>query len=223
VADKGAPDLGPELVSGAIEAMFDLAVTPDDRAGVLTVGQLQALVLRRVRLRAGPSTTAMAFYRLRRTLQPQGQPALAVTTLTRSLFSGSARNFRRRLLAETGLEIPGMAATSLSLAGYALFLVAFCAGVLALFQQNLRTGIYALAGLALSIALIRLDPQSVPGEFKTLGQFAQHTATLNFQKMAKGGAEVTDEAVWQALRLALADAAGVAPDQITRATALAPD
>lgn len=200
--------------------MFDLALTPDDVAGVRTAGQLSELVLRRVRLKPGPSTTAMAFYRLRRVLQPQGQPALAVTTQTRSLVNGSARNFRQRLLADTGLEIPGMAATTLSLAGYALFLVAFCAGGLALFQQTLQTGLYALAGLALSIALIRLDPQSVPGEFKTLGQFAQHTATLNFQKMAKGGAEVTEEAVWDALRLALADAAGVAPEQITRATPL---
>jgi hypothetical protein len=189
----------------AVEAMFDLRLDPEAVSRMATVGDLYDWLLTRIRTRPGSCATSMAFYRLRRALQPQGQPRLAPDAPLKSLVVGSPRKFRERLGAETGLEIPAMGGTFLSLAGYTLFLVAFLAGGLAVFRSDLPMGLYAIAGLVLSVLLIHFDPQAVPGEFKTLGLFAQHTATLNFSKMAKGGAQVTEQSVWDALCLALAD------------------
>lgn len=204
----------------AVEAIFDFRLDPAEVATMTTVGGLYDVVLRKIRLQPGACATSMAFYRLRRALQPPGQPRLAPDSLLKPLVGGGARAFRQRLITETGLEIPDMAGTFLTLAGYALFLVAFFAGGLAVFRSDLQTACFAAAGLVLSVLLIRFDPQTVPGEFKTLGLFAQHAATLNFSKMAKGGAQVTEQSVWDALVFALADHSELPREQISRDTRL---
>jgi hypothetical protein len=148
-----------------VEAMFDLRLDPEAVSRMTTVGDLYDGLLSRIRARPGSCATSMAFYRLRRALQPKGVDGLAPAALLKPLVVGSPRKFRERLVAETGLEIPAMGATFLSLAGYTLFLAALLAGGLAIFRSDIPMGLYAAAGLALSVMLIRFDPQAVPAEF----------------------------------------------------------
>ncbi len=216
------PDCGDIDAAEALEAAFGIELPDAEVQELQTVGELYELILKKVRLQPGPCGTSMAFYRLRRALQPEEQLKLSVDAPLKPLQRGGARALRDQLVSATGLELPAMAPTAIGLFGYGLWLGAFCASVVALFHWNLILGLWAISGIALGSLLLRFDPQRLPARVQTLGQLAQATAATSFKKLSESGAGATEASVWEALTFVLTQHSDLPRENMARETTFFP-
>ena len=210
---------GAELV-WRLEELFDVTVSNDEAADLRTVGQFYDLLLEKVPSNADDRKcrSAMAFFRLRRSLQAHGNgDRLTPYSNLRFLERGRTRNSLRMLECETGLHMPK---TELTRIGHIAAFVGFAMALAGVFLPNpgLESVVLGvLAGWAVAAIVYKLDPGRLPGNCETLGGLARVVAFENFGRLARMGARHTREDTWQILLEALSSYA-LPKSEITRET-----
>jgi hypothetical protein len=206
----------------SLERIFDIKVSIEEAARVITVGDFYDLLLRKIIPNEADRkcATAMTFYRLRDALKQLGYgakltPASSVLFLER----GRTKSNLKRLEKQSGLQMPEAAPTRSSSLPALACLLATTAGVF-----SLQPGILsALAGLliGLLVALVavvvvsNIDPGKLP--CVTLAELTKMTAPLNYGRLVKMGARHRKEDIWEHLVEALSRY-GLPKSEITHET-----
>jgi hypothetical protein len=189
----------------AIEAAFGVCLTREEAERCVTVGDMHAVLLSKVRhveRGALPCPTATAFRRLRRAiekLQP-GQVVRPDTEIVTLLAGGGAGRRWRRLQLETGLRLPSAGSGS-------FLLLMACIGTP--FFAYPFVGWLSSLGLLLSIPLAfflndRL-PISPPSRYDTVGDLARAAAGLNISSLSWPAGAMRTRDVWSALEAIIRD------------------
>ncbi|MDX2238537.1 MAG: hypothetical protein NW203_13325 [Hyphomonadaceae bacterium] len=207
-----------------IESAFGLRLSDEEAALVRTMGDLHTLLMRRI----GPSEgetclTTMAFLRLRRALSPIAPNIrLRPSTLLSELPTTSPRALYGSVQLENELRLPALAMGSLTSVGGVLLLSLFALPpILAIFRASwLEIGGVVLGVIALIWVLQRLDPLRFPRDCKTLGDLSRAVAAHNAGALARQGAKLDSEAIWQSLVQIATQYASTPKPDISRETTI---
>ncbi|PWR24518.1 hypothetical protein [Zavarzinia aquatilis] len=205
---------------GDIEAAFDTHLTPAELRQSFTMGDLQDRLVARLPAEAERGKgcpTAIAFWRLRAALRPH-VPGL---TLRPSTPIGALRHLshvrlRRVIEADTGFALPPPEITMGFLLGWLALLIAVPGGT---YQAGLSGGLAFALALAI-LALPRLWPHRLPGRIVTLGDLARDVADRNPVRLARLGARLDEQAIWNRLCVIASDYGDVPAADIARHTRL---
>lgn len=206
-----------------LEGAFSVGISDSEAAACWTVGDLYDLLGRKIAderaaVRCG---TAMAFYRLRRTLRALGvQGRLEPATPVAVLASVPSRVLFRDLRRSTGLHAPDGRLTWIGRIGVLLIAAALLMSVLAVAVVP-QLLLWSPLTFATGWLLVRRDPRRMPADCRTLGDLARRLAALNFIRLRDEGARVRDRDLWDALVEVLMRFGSITPrSAITRETRL---
>jgi hypothetical protein len=206
-----------------LEAVFDIALSPAETLPLVTVGDVEALLLRRLpESEAGRKcASAMAFYRLRGALERLGHggrpvPAAPLSSLVR----GRVRAKLKRVERESGLRLPAAPATRLGCLVACAGFVATMAGAFWLLAVVPALIVGGAQGLFVACVMLRfMDPGQLPVSCATLASLARAAAVLNHGQLIRAGARHRAEDVWATLLEVLSNYA-LPKAEITRKTYL---
>ena len=206
-----------------LQAVFDIAFSPEEAWTLVTVGDVEALLLRRIPANEADRkcASAMTCYRLRAALARLGHgerlaPAAALPGLAR----GRVRAKLKQLERESGLRLPVAPATRLGCLVACAGFIAMTVG--ALWLQPAFPALIVGGALGLFIALIMLrfiDPGQLPDSCATLAGLARAAAVLNHGRLIRAGARHRAEDIWATL-LEVLSIYEVLKAEITRETYL---
>jgi hypothetical protein len=211
-----------ELVQD-LEASFGVHLPPPEIQTWYFVGD----IYRSLVLRLGPATEGgtanaaiLAFYYLRRGIRALGREIdLTPATPLWQLERFQVRRFLKLLAAETGLKMPEADGSWIGWAAIIGCLIA-AAGWLFGIPPFPIAWPYALLALCMSAFLPLFDPGRFPSDCKTVGQFAEKVAGLNYAKLRGDGAAGDATAIWKALLAVLKEHAEEPDTEITPNTRL---
>lgn len=213
--------VGDEGLEAEIERAFDVRLSDEEYAAMVTVGDVHAALVHRLTATPGACATSMTFYRLRRALRLMGMSGrVGPDAVLPSGFIRRPNAHFAALSRWSGLWLPPtyggwMMSGGLLVALVAVGLVIF--GIAA--HVNLAFWIAAALTL-IAIMLAWLDPGRLPAELATVGGLARAAAPINFGRLARQGARVNDDGVWAALCEVIGCALDIPPDAIGRETLL---
>jgi len=214
----------------SVEESFGIRIQDDEAERTISVGDLHALVLRKVgaEQRAG-CRTSQAFRFLRRELAPAGTPAARArpaTPLDSIVPPGAERETCAKVRDALGwklpdLELPWALVASLAAASAALSIAAsigvwrvFPADILTTLVWTLLVGIVVL--LSSLLAAIRLaEPWRRVFPVATLGDLARVTAALNFGRIDGDGRAWSEAEAWKTVRTLVSHHLGVPESKVT--------
>jgi hypothetical protein len=208
------PEWGAIDLLEEVEETFGIKVADAEAERCETVGDLYAIVRAHAPdwdTQAGNCASSMAFYRLRRSLEPGNGPK----TKPRSpLLDGSASASRlfKTLDRDTGLRLPSTEFTRPGKIGAYLFTIGLLGFVITLF-----IGAWTASGVAAFLAilgtlLMRQDPGKLPNGVVTVGDLARRAAALNSGKLKGDGGRPAD--CWTVLVALAAEHGVLPPDEI---------
>jgi hypothetical protein len=186
-----------------IESAFGLRLTDEEAWSVRTMGDLHALLMRRIEPSMGESClTTMAFLRLRRAIAPI-VPGIRLrpSTLLSAIPAKSPRALFDSIRLENGLRLPALEKGTLTDISGILFM-SLCAivPILALLEVSwLAVGGVIVGVIALMWPLQHLDPLRFPSRCESLGDLSRAIAAHNASALAREGAELDSDTVWQSL------------------------
>ncbi len=214
-------DLDPEW--GAIDLIedvekeFGIRFRSEEVEPCETVGDFYTVLCDRVPdLSVGGErcATSMAFYRIRRFLDPERTKGIKPSTplpedvAPALLFKALGR--------DTALRLPTIRHTWLGMVGGMLVSVGCIAGVFALLMGWWRMSGIAFTLAACGIPFIWVDRGRWPLGIATVGDLAQRTASLNGQMLRSDGERPVSR--WEVLVALAAEHGALAPDEITAST-----
>ncbi len=215
--------IGDEDAEAAVEAVFDLRLTPDELQAVPTVGALHDVLVRRLPAREGACETSMIFYRLRRGLTAMGMDErIAPATPLPPVFRTRSKRALRTLGRITSLTLPQHEGGMLALAAFLIGAGALLCVFVGLFASLPAVAVTGVAAVIAAGVLGSLDRGRLPKGLDTVGDLARRTAPLNFGRLAGQGARVSDALSWSVLCEVLGDIAEVPADEIGRETLIYP-
>ena len=233
---------GVELIL-EIEEVFDLKISDEEAGGLVTAGDLCALVAGRLRAKASEvCLSSAAFYQLRRALMAEfGVARAAVRPRTRTAALLPAAEFGTawdRLGRCLGLSLP-----ELERPRWIKHLIQWLAGLLALvamvalgiaaggllsvaglmcFGAFLALLVYILGTLAL-FQVTRNYARLIPASCLTVRGTTEVLLRGNYGKIAARARAFNEDEVWQIVRRMVAEKAAVPLDDVTREARLVKD
>jgi len=206
-----------------LEAVFDIAFSPEEAWPLVTVGDVEALLLRRIPAYEADRkcASAMACYRLRAALARLGHgqklaPAAALPGLAR----GRVRAKLKQLERESGLRLPAAPATRLGCLVACAGFVTTIAGAFWLLPVGPALVGGGALGLFVAFVMLRfIDPGQPPESCATLAGLAKAAAVLNHGRLIRAGARHRAEDIWATL-LEVLPIYGLPKAEITRETYL---
>ena len=213
---------GVELLE-SLETSFGVQFSDKEAEDCWTVGDiftlLQSYLVRDGRSGAG-CASAMAFYRLRRTLAESSlQPRLTPTTPLKDVSTLPPKVMFERLREDAKMRLPRL---SFSLAGQLGLVLLWIGGVgiVLIAATAPHWTVYAgLAGAAGAI-LMRVDRRRFPDACQSLGDLARKVAALNYAALVAAGANYREKDVWSALVEILAEHSSIPKSEIREETVL---
>jgi len=214
-------DLDPEW--GAIDLIeeveneFGIKFRNEEVEPCATVGDFYAVLFARVpdwSVGGERCATSMAFYRIRRCLDPER--AKGITPNTPLPDDVAPAVLFKALGRDTALRLPSIRPTWPGMVGVMLASVGCIAGVVALL-----TGWWRMSGIGFALAaggipFIWMERGRWPLGISTVGDLAQRTASLNSRTLrASGGRSLS---CWEVLVAIAAEHGALAPDEITTST-----
>lgn len=197
-------DLDPEEALLALEEAFGLKIRNDEAARCETVGDIYDLLQSHFAAQIGTRgacMTSMAFYRLRKALRRmhpdvEFRPSTSLDRYSRS----NARKFLAQLGTQSGLRLPGAQGRWLTGIGWLSYVGAVVTLALAAEANYAPIWLSGAASLVVAgVLLMRLDPGKLPDLDSTLGDLATKATALNFGLLARSGAAVRVEGLWDAM------------------------
>ncbi len=172
-----------------IESAFGVEIEAEQAEGLLTVGDLQDLLVRKLGARDGrrrACLTAAAFYRLRKAISgASGHWAiLPGTRLDRSLVGRNYEDWCDKIESRCGLRLPAGQAGCL---WTPLFLLLFFGSPIAAVVLTHTFGAWGLAALVawtLAIPSLRLPRGVCPTDCPDVGALARVVASLNYRALS---------------------------------------
>ena len=172
-----------------IEASFGVEIEGEDAEGLLTVGDLQDLLVQKLEAndaRRSVCLTAAAFYRLRKAISSTSARRVIVpgTRLDRSLVGRDYQDWRQEVESRCGLRLPagqvGYLGTLL------LFLLFFGGPVVAAVLTNMfgAWGLAALVAWPLIGPLLSVLPDGRPALCHDVGALARAVTCLNYRALS---------------------------------------
>ena len=211
-------DLDPEW--GAIdlleeaEAIFDIKIGNGEAERCCTVGDLYDIVCAHTPDwdgQDGSCGSSMVFYRVRRSLSPDGKRGVAPNTALTASRLQPSRLFKK-LADDTGLRLPSCELTWLGMTGGYLLVGGILAAIIALLTGHwIVSGFMALAAFA-SLPLLRLDPGRLPAGIVTVADLVRRTVPLNAVSVKEVGGRPADR--WSILVALAAEYGTLAPDEV---------
>jgi hypothetical protein len=201
--DLGDEEFDPIDLQVEIEDAFGLRLSDEEASSVRTMGDLHTLLMRRIGPAEGESClTTMAFLRLRRALAPLVPDIrLRPSALLSEIPAKSPRALFDSIRLENGLKLPALAMGPLTGISGILFMSLFAVvPILALLKVSWLEITGVIVGvIALMWPLQRLDPLRFPAGCQTLGDLSRAIAAHNASALAREGAKLDSETVWQSL------------------------
>ncbi|MGE3142754.1 MAG: hypothetical protein AB7L65_05495, partial [Hyphomonadaceae bacterium] len=164
-----------------------------------------------------------AFLRLRRAVAPiVSDIRLRPSTLLSEIPARSPRALFNSIRLENGLRLPALATGALTGVSGILFMSLFAlVPILALLKMSwLAIGGVIVGVIALMWPLQRFDPLRFPSGCETLGDLSRAIAAHNASALAREGAKLDSETVWQSLVQIVAQYALTPKADIGRETAI---
>jgi hypothetical protein len=222
--DLGDEEFDPIDLQVEIESAFALRLSDEEASSVRTMGDLHTLLMRRIGPAEGASClTTMAFLRLRRAVAPI-VPGIRLrpSTLLSEIPVKSPRALFDSIRMESDLKLPALAIGALTGVSGTLFLALF---VLVPILAFLEVSWLAVGGVILGVIasiwpLQRLDPLRFPRGCETLGDLSRAIAAHNASALAREGAKLDSETVWQSLVQIVAQYALTPKAEIGRETTI---
>lgn len=201
-----------------IEATFGIKIADVDAERCWTVGELYEVLCSHSANwsdKDGKCSSAMVFYRLRRSLAPNNRRSFVPDTPLVACGLQPSRLFRK-LAHDTGLRLPVHRQTGLGIAGLILIFGGIFAGIGALLAGNwIVSGSVALVGLA-GFSLLRLDPGRFPDGIVTVSDLVRRVTSLNVARLREAGGRPADR--WSVLTALAAEHGFLSPDEIVPET-----
>jgi hypothetical protein len=186
-----------------LEAVFDIAISDEEAWLLVTVGDVEALLLRRIPANEADRkcASAMACYRLRGALERLGHgERLAPVAALPGLARGRVRAKLKRLERESGLRLPAAPATRLGCLMACVVIAAMTAGAFWLMPSFPALIGGGALGLFVAVVMLRLiDPGRLPDSCATLAGLARVAAVLNHGRLIRAGARHRAEDIWATL------------------------
>jgi hypothetical protein len=218
-----------------IEKAFDVEISDGEAEAVFKVGHLFDLLVKKII--AGDENrkcaSAMAFYRIRRTLidlrvDVGRSPSCDISRLHRVY----TRSFVKSVEERSGLRLPQPTFSLVGKAGVALILVGMLGALAAIVAAlplmfvsapiggwlQAASIILLVGGLVTGFTLMGVDAGRLPTNCRTLGALASKAAGLSYGRLVKQGADGRHSCTWKALLEILSRFANVPADQISRET-----
>ena len=201
--DLGDEEFDPIDLQVEIESAFGLRLSDEEASSVRTMGDLHALLMKRIGPAGGElCLTTMAFLRLRRALARVAPDIrLRPATFLSEIPARSARALFNSIRLENGLKLPALVTGTLTGVSGILFMSLFAlVPILALLKVSWLAITGVIVGvISLMWPLQRLDPLRFPSGCETLGDLSRAIAAHNAIALAGGGAKLDSETVWQSL------------------------
>lgn len=216
-------DLDGAEVLQSLEASFGVKFRRSEAESCWTVGDLYTLLQSHL-IRDDPvgsgCASAMAFYRLRRTIAKTSRlTRLSPTTPLKDVSTLPPRALFDHIRADTRMRLPHLEFSGVGWFGVVLL----SGGVIGLLMAvgNLPNW-KAFSGLAavLGAVLMRRDRGRFPQACQSLGDLARMVAGLNFGALMAAGAGCREKDLWSALIEVLAEHSSIPKTEIRPETAL---
>ena len=211
-----------DLLRG-LEQCFGYRLSDGEAADCRTVADVYKILQTHFSSAVGEArscASAMAFYRMRRTLVELGAPTdLRPTTMLSEIPMKSPKSLLREMSARTGLRFPWAAITKVGQLGRTILIIGLLSSVPV---SGIYPGGWPLPVLliTLGLMLVRVDAGCLPPGVQTVGDLAHKVAGLNFGKMVAQGAAPRNTYVWDALVEVLSEHSGLPTDEIAPSTVL---
>ena len=208
------PEWGAIDLIEEVEAVFGFAITKDEAERCATVGDLHDLVCVHTPAwdrQNGNCGSSMVFYRVRRSLCPDGKRGVTPDTPLTAIGLQPSGLFKK-LADDTGLRFPAYKLTWPGLTGGFLLVGGIIAAIVVLLTgHSMVGGVIALIALA-GLPLMRADPGRWPVGVVTIGDLVRRTVPLNAVILKEAGGQPAD--CWSVI-IALATEYGtLAPHEI---------
>ena len=156
----------------------------------------------------------MAFYRIRRSLDPDRMLGISPRTPLPSDIAPD--KLLRSIVQETSFRLPNIRPTWLGMVGGAIFSAGCIAAVFALFTSMWLLCAIACVLAACGVPLMWMDQGRWPLGIATVGDLARRTAPLNSSLLRASGARPSSS--WDVLVGLAAEHGSLTPDEITPGT-----
>jgi hypothetical protein len=200
-----------------VERLFQIKLTDTDCATCTTMGDVEKVVLLRLREQAPAQDrcmSALAFYRLRQALAGKARKITPSTPVQD--LGASPRQIASALKREAGLPM-SFPLSGLGQSALLLLAMGTVALLIALALRSWPTAVGAIALFTSGLMAMRLQ-QGGFGGMQLAGDVAREFASQNFGYFVSHGARFTDEEVWRHLQgLAVSEVGGRMED-VTRGT-----
>lgn len=192
----------------AVESAFAIEISNEEAEGSETFGQLFDVVSAKFghsHIVHPKCPGAVAFYKLRSGLRKSGYegPITPSSDLSGFFRSVGARKVRRALANETGLELPGLALSTLSIVVLGGILTV---GGVAAFMCN--SWLLAFSTTCLLLALAFMLPTVLPKKQAQMGAFTQDCVAWNYGHLARLCGGVRSRDIWEALVIVVRESSG---------------
>ena len=165
----------------------------------------------------GSCASSVAFYRLRRALVQIDRKSIS-PRMDLPLHGTTPSKLFSLLERQTALRLPSAPLTTPGVIGGMLFLIGIIGGVIALFDTAWELAAGGAVMAAAGVALLKVDPGSLPVGVQTLGDLVTRAVPLNAQKLAEMGARLPDR--WTMLTVLAAEHGILSPAEISQDTFL---
>lgn len=208
----------------AIERAFDIKISDQEAASVITMGDLYEAVAAKLQGAGGEKCrTSMAFYRVRRALRAVvGDADICPDTSLRAIWSGAPKALFEQAQRHCDLRLASLSSTDISGFGALMIVAVIFGGPILLIAKVNGWLILALAVafITAGYVLIRSDPLAF-GATVTVGDLAQRTATQNYGVLVGLGGRSDANAIWDALvEVAASFSESLPPERIDRTTVI---
>jgi len=211
------PEWGAIDLIEEVEKEFDIKFRDEEVEPCVTVGDFYTVLCARVpdwSVGGERCATSMAFYRIRRFLDPDRTKGITPSTplpedvAPAMLFKALSR--------DTAFRLPSIRPTWLGMVGGILVSAGCIAGIIALLTGRWRMSGIGFASAACGIPFMWMDRGRWPLGVATVGDLARRTASLNSRTLrANGGRPLP---CWEVLAALSAEHGALAPDDITAGT-----